>query len=50
MVILCEVLIKVVTGNKRKMLQGLDQKVSGQVRVLLTHPTQMMSHRPRGTT
>ena len=28
--------------------KGLDQKVRGQDRVLLTHPTQTLSHRRRG--
>ena len=57
-----ESLINVVTGNKPKMLtpvrfktnqphrQGLDQKVRGQVQVLLTHLTQTSRHRQRGET
>ena len=39
-----------VTWNKPKVLTGLDQKVSGQVRVLRTHPAQMSSHRRTGGT
>ena len=44
-----EVLINVVMNDKPKMLRGLDQKVSGQDRGLLTPPTQMRRHRRRGT-
>ena len=44
----CESLINVVTENKPKMLTGLDQKVRGQVQVLLTHLTQTTRHRRRG--
>ncbi len=44
-----EVLINVVSYDKPKMLTGLGQKVSGQVRALLTHPTQMLRHRRKGT-
>jgi hypothetical protein len=46
----CESLINVVTEDKPKRLLGLDQKVSGQVRVFLTHVSQMTNHRPRGET
>ncbi len=45
-----EVLISVVTEDKRKMLMRLSQKACGQVQVLLTHLSQMTSHRRRGTT
>jgi hypothetical protein len=45
-----EVPINAVSHDKPKMLTGLDQKVSGQAQVLLTHLTQMLSHRRRGTT
>ena len=40
-----EVLINVVSDDKRKMLSRLDQKVSGQERVLLTRPSQMLRQR-----
>jgi len=45
MVNTCESLINVVTENKPKMLTGLDQKVCGQVQMLLTHLTQTTRHR-----
>ena len=45
-----EVLIEVVIKNKPKMLTGLNQKVSGQVRGLRIPPSRMVHHRPRGTT
>jgi hypothetical protein len=45
-----EVPINAVSNDKPKMLTGLDQKVRGQAQVLLTHLTQMLSHRRRGTT
>ena len=48
MVNTCESLINVVTENKPKMLTGLDQKVSGQVQVFLTHLTQTTRRRRRG--
>jgi hypothetical protein len=44
----CESLINVVNENKPKMLTGLDQKVRGQVQVLLIHLTRMTGHRRRG--
>ena len=40
-----EVLINVVSDDKRKMLSRLDQKVSGQERVLVTHPSQIWHQR-----
>jgi hypothetical protein len=45
-----EVPINAVSHDKPKMLTGLDQKVSGQAQVLLTHLTQMVRHQRRGTT
>jgi hypothetical protein len=42
-----EVLINVGTLDKRKMLTRLGQKARGQVQVLLTHLSQMTSHRPQ---
>src|SRR5208337_2613688 len=45
-----EVLVKAVTKDKPKMLSGLNQKVSGQVRGLRIPPSWMVHHRPRGTT
>ena len=45
-----KVLIKAVSKNKPKMLSGLNQKVSGQVRGLRILPSRMVHHRPRGTT
>jgi hypothetical protein len=45
-----EVPINAVNKNKPKGLTGLDQKVSGQAGALRTRPTQMTSHRRRGTT
>ena len=52
-----ESLINVVTENKPKVLfgsqkepKGLDQKVRGQVQVLLTHLAQMMYPRRGGGT
>ena len=45
-----EVLIKAVSKNKPKMLSGLNQKVSGQVRGLRISPSRMVHRRPRGTT
>ena len=45
-----EVLIKAVTKDKPKMLSGLNQKVSGQVRGLRIPPSRLVHHRPRGTT
>ena len=45
-----EVPIKVVTPDKPKMLSGLNQKVSGQVRGLSVPPSRMLHHRPTGTT
>jgi hypothetical protein len=50
MVNTCESLLNAVTENKPKMLTGLDQKVRGQVQMLLTHLTQMRRHRQRGET
>jgi hypothetical protein len=56
MVNICEPLINVVIGNKPKVLicptrhKGLDQKVRGQVWMLLTHPSQMLYLRRRGGT
>ena len=57
MVNTCKSLINVVIANKPKMLTaclttdtGLDQKVRGQVQVLLTHLTQTTRHRRRGET
>ena len=44
-----EVLIKAVMFNKPKLLIGLDQKVSGQVRGLNVSPPRMSHHRPIGT-
>jgi hypothetical protein len=44
-----EVLINLVNGDKPKMLIGLGQKASGQVWVFLTHPSQMLRRRGRGT-
>jgi len=40
-----EAALNVVISDKRKMLIRLDQKVGGQVRVLLSQPTQMWYHR-----
>jgi hypothetical protein len=40
----------VVTENRPKILTGLDQKVRGQVPVLLTHRPQMPRPRSRGQT
>src|SRR5271165_4850091 len=45
-----EVLIKAVTKDKPKMLSGLNQEVSGQLRGLRIPPPRMVHHRPRGTT
>jgi hypothetical protein len=45
-----EVSLNAVIENQRKLLLRLDQKVRGQVRVLRTHPAQMMHHRRRDTT
>jgi hypothetical protein len=45
-----EVPIKAVMFDKPKLLIGLDQKVSGQVRDLSVIPPRMMRHRLRGTT
>jgi hypothetical protein len=45
-----EALLNVVTKDKRKMLNRLDQKVRGQDRRLRTPPTQMVHHRRRGAT
>ncbi len=44
----CEPLINVVRFNKPKELKGLDQKVGGQVEVLLFHLPQMSLHRRTG--
>ena len=46
----CELPINVVTCDRLKRLTSLTQKGSGQVRGLLTPPTQMMRHRRRGST
>jgi hypothetical protein len=43
-----EPLINAVMRNKPKRLKGLDQKVGGQVQVLLTHLSQMVHPRRRG--
>ena len=45
MVNTCELSINAVIRNKPKMLTGLDQKVGGQVQMLLTHLTQTTRHR-----
>ncbi len=45
-----EVPIKAVMFVKPKLLIGLDQKVSGQVRGLSIPPPRMSRHRLRGTT
>src|SRR5262249_36974022 len=45
-----EAAINVVTKDKRKMLPRLGQKACGQVRGLLTLPTQMTHHRRRAAT
>jgi hypothetical protein len=57
MVNTCESLINAVTGEQAKDADachqtdnGLDQKVRGQVQVLLTHLTQTTGHRRRGET
>jgi hypothetical protein len=57
MVNTCESLINVVTTEQAKDADachetaiGFDQKVRGQVQVLLTHLTQTMRHRRRGET
>jgi hypothetical protein len=46
----CELLINVVTANRLKRLTSLTQKGRGQVRGLLTPPTQMLLHRRKGST
>ncbi len=43
-------LVKAVTKDKPKMLSGLNQKVSGQVRGLQIPPSRMVHHRPIGMT
>jgi hypothetical protein len=43
-----EPLINAVIANKPKRMKGLDQKVRGQVQVLLTHLSQMVHPRRRG--
>ena len=45
-----EALINVVTKDKRKMLNRLDQKVRGQVQGLRTPLAQLLDHRRRGAT
>ena len=45
-----ELLINVVTEDRQKRLICLNQKVSGQVKGLLTPLTQMLRHRRRGST
>src|SRR5271157_4274422 len=45
-----EVLIKVVTGNKPKMLSGLNQKVRGQAPGLHHPLSRTLHHRPISTT
>jgi len=45
-----ESLINVVIGNKPKVLTGLNQKVRGQVQVVLDRLPQMLGHRRRGET
>src|SRR5271166_401825 len=45
-----EVLIKVVTGNKPKMLSGLNQKVRGQAPGLHRPLSRTLHHRPISTT
>lgn len=50
MVNISESLINVVIGNKPKVLTGLNQKVRGQVQVVLDRLPQMLCHRRRGET
>jgi hypothetical protein len=57
MVNICEWLINVVIGDKRKVLRmetasynAWTKMVSGQEWVFLTHPSQMLHHRRRGQT
>ena len=45
-----EPLLNVVTRAKPKMLTGLNQKVRGQVQVLLIHLSQLMHPRRKGGT
>jgi hypothetical protein len=44
----CEPLINIVNSNKPKGLKGLDQKVCGEVEVVLYGLPQMSSHRWTG--
>jgi len=46
----CELPINVVTMNRRQRPTRLTQKGCGQVRGLLTPPTQMLGHRRKGST
>jgi hypothetical protein len=50
MVNIRELPINVVTANRLKRLTSLTQKGCGQVRGLITPPTQMMRHRRKGST
>jgi hypothetical protein len=50
MVNIRELPINVVTANRLKRLTILTQKGRGQVRGLITPPTQMMRHRRKGST
>ena len=50
MVKIHELLINAVTANRLKRLTSLPQKGRGQVRGLLTPPTQMLHYRRRGST
>jgi hypothetical protein len=45
-----ESLLNAVSNDQRKRLRRWDQKVRGQVQVLLTHLTQTVPHRRRGET